>query len=199
MDGTEKIASREFSFGVYTMTVDQNDGMMFFATKGSAYGFGKPRRIPDKRISYVPFKADEHTVLIRLSDMPKELKVAAGYVFWSSWSTVDNTWSIFSCDKSSGNGLELHVSKGIPSFGRVVNFDVILQTPQDSNSNICGGGLCSHICIPTIAGYMRCVCPKGFRLGSDGWTCGNDLCKDSEPLTLINQRFYFSARMRKPR
>lgn len=170
MDGTVHRASTNFSFVVRTVAVDQDDGLLYFAGKGSSHYLGQSRPTPDNRISYCDFESNTHSRLIQLSDMPEQIKAMDSYVFWSSWSASENTWSIFSCEKKSGNGLEQHASGAIAPWGRIVHFDILSRNPQ--SSNICSGSLCSHICIPTVARYMRCACPMGFKLRSDGWNCG---------------------------
>ena len=186
MDGTG-ITTSTMSFVVHTLAVDQSDGLLYVSGEGNSYRVGDSQSnlVPDNHIGYMGFNSDAYSNLISLVDLPEQIKPTDGYVFWSSWSTSKNTWSIFRCEQRSGNGFELLESKAItPLLDRIVNFDVIIQAPH--HSNICGGGLCSHICIPTTAGYMRCACPVGFQLRSDGWTCGTLFNKVFELLRLVN-------------
>ena len=161
-----------FQRPVQTVAVDQHDSTWYVATAENLYESQQSHSHVARgaHISYCRFESNFHTLLISLSDLPQEIKVVDGYVFWSSWSPSKNTWSIFSCEKGSGNRLEQHVSTKVDPRGPTVTFDVLFQNPE--HSNICSGGLCSHICIPSIAGYIQCACPVGFRLRSDGWTCG---------------------------
>ena len=106
MDGTGYTSSKDYGFEIHAMAVDQEYGLLFLASKGNSYHLGQSHPIPNNRISHTQFKLSSHTVVVHLSDMPQELKVADDYIFWSSWSTLKNTWSIFRCEKFSGNGLE---------------------------------------------------------------------------------------------
>ena len=180
MDGTGETASITINFTVHTMTVDQSDGLLYFAGEGNSNLLGQSHPNPDNRIEYCGFEWDSSTRLIRLVDMPEQIKATDGFVFWSSWSVSTKKWSIFSCEQRSGNGFELLESRPNVPWGRIVHFDVMSKYPD--HRNICGGGICSHICIPTTAGYMRCACPEGFQVRSDGWTCGKLFNEDFEPL-----------------
>ena len=52
--------------------------------------------------------------------------------------------------------------------------DIQILSPENQpplrTENPCEGHPCSHICVLSTASYS-CLCPRGFRLGSDGKTC----------------------------
>ena len=104
---------------------------------------------------------------VRLQRKPIRIQVLGNWIFWTS--VGDN--GVTSCDKETANNLMLHT---LSDFNATQS-DLLVLIPTSSIKTYrhpCAGSLCSHLCVPTSVGYMRCFCPNGYELMSDGWTCG---------------------------
>ena len=106
---------------------------------------------------------------IRLQKGPVQFQAVGNRLFWTA---IGSKW-VRSCDKETAN-LMTH---GLGNLDESEpNFFIITSKPIRIEKNPCiPNALCSHICIPTPAGYMRCLCPDGYKLGPDGWTCGEEM------------------------
>ena len=87
---------------------------------------------------------------------------------------------ILGCDKETGDNFRMH------ELGQHdLWLDLLVQITAaqvETDRDVCIlGALCSHICIPTPSGYARCLCPTGYKLREDGWTCG----EQSQSLCLV--------------
>ena len=107
---------------------------------------------------------------------------------------------ILSCDKETGDNLKAHeLGFGLPEqYEKAGDFVIISEPPVDGTGrDACARhGLCSHMCTPTPSGYMRCLCPTGYKLLSDGWTCGKQLlCYCTFNFRLFEEKFTCLCRM----
>ena len=66
----------------------------------------------------------------------------------------------------------------VPRFNGTNIDDIQILSPDNqpalTTGNPCEGHPCSHICVLAEVSY-RCLCPRGFRLGSDGKTCKGEV------------------------
>ena len=110
---------------------------------------------------------------IQLRRQPLGIQVAGNTLFW----TTSGANRIMSCEKVTGNNLIKHQLR---DFNAKATSFLIIQPPSyyQVGKNACAtGGLCSHMCIPTPAGYMKCLCPRGCKLLPDGWNCGKTITR----------------------
>ena len=102
--------------------------------------------------------------LARLApDWVIKIAVRGNSVFWVTMGRL------YSCAKDNCDGL-----RGRKLSGARMR-DVYVDHPSSQpikRKNPCSGHLCSHICVPTSTNYMRCLCPPGQQLSSDGRNCG---------------------------
>ena len=108
---------------------------------------------------------------IQLRRQPLGIQVSRNTLFW----TTAGAKGITSCEKETGNNLMNHQ---LAEFNAQATGFLIINpvTYYEMGKNICtAGALCSHMCIPTPAGYMRCLCPRGCRLLQDKRNCGKTL------------------------
>ena len=114
------------------------------------------------------FDGNNMKLTIKLRNEPHAFQVWGNHLFW----TTVGQESVISCEKTTANNLMTH---GLSQLNlEKPNFLIVSpMTGVEERQHPCtAGGLCSHICIPTAVGYMRCICPVGYRLLPDGWTCG---------------------------
>ena len=106
---------------------------------------------------------------IRLQDAPYRISVEGGRLLW----TVIGSGTLSSCNKESGNNLMTHPLADM----KIVHTDFAVISPDpptETAKDLCvSDGICSHLCVPTLSGYMRCLCPSGYKLMSNNWTCGS--------------------------
>lgn len=108
--------------------------------------------------------------VIGLQEEPVRIHVVGDRLFWTSSSGNRVT----SCHKETLNNLMTHE---LPNLSEDRE-DLIIVSPdplsaQSGRRHPCRAGrLCSHVCAPTPAGYMRCLCPPTHNISSNGWTCG---------------------------
>ena len=113
---------------------------------------------------------------IRLKNDPHQIRVAGNRLFWmdsASWHSGSGN-TMFSCDKDTGDNLMAHELQGLDARREFVVISPASEVPSGDDPCI-PGALCSHMCVSTPAGYLRCLCPTGFQLMSDGWNCGKGL------------------------
>ena len=115
---------------------------------------------------------NNENLTVALQKRPIRIRIAGNRLFWISADDM----SVSSCHKQTADGL---TAEKLPDLDTSVT-DFLVITPnsstQETESDPCTtGALCSHICVPTPAGYMRCLCPHDYKLQSDGWNCGNYL------------------------
>ena len=112
-----------------------------------------------------------------LSHPPSRLRLAGSKLFWlDKTSFLQNV--LVSCDKRNGSNLQAHALYGAQAS--VVDFLILEPTTTTVSSGTQSeyydrcipDALCSHMCVPSATGYMRCFCPLQYELGADGWTCG---------------------------
>ena len=161
---------------VIALHVDQSSNALYFVTSTVVKGRGTP----SFQIAHAGLDGQNAQVLVRLAEEVKQLQTAGNHIFWLS----NSTQTLFSCRKTSADGLKKHEFKSGKGQG-LSQFYLIHSDTQPTKRemiNPCAGNLCSHICVPTPTGYMRCLCPAGLELLPDGWTCSPPL-KD-KPKTL---------------
>ena len=109
----------------------------------------------------------------RLGSANGRIRVAGNRVWITSFSyRYLLQRRILSCDKETGDNVKtLELGKE-----PVTDFSIPISAAQvQTGKDVCIlGSLCSHMCIPTPSGYMRCLCPTGYGLMEDGWTCGEN-------------------------
>ena len=99
------------------------------------------------------------------------LSVVGDWIYW--WVTLDSTQvRIYKCNKENANGLDLNDIHIEQKNTGADPFLFVLPSHPEKHQGPCTGQLCSDICVPSTTGYFRCLCPAGFTLMSDGWTCG---------------------------
>lgn len=109
------------------------------------------------------------TKVIRLREKPTRIHIVGDRLFW----TRTGDTFVTGCDKETGNNLKAHDwhhSSESADHLIIVSSKPLSDRPERHPCSF--SQLCSHICVPTPAGYMRCLCPPGYRLMPDGWTCG---------------------------
>ena len=133
-------------------------------------------------------------LVISLKDEPVALGFISNRLFWTN--SLKET--LGSCEKETGNNLRTHKLRNLntnsPGF-LILNPHSHMQAEKHPCTTA-AGALCSHICVPTAAGYMRCLCPFGYKLQSDGWNCGTCLLdRDSiSPILLFYMvNYWFSS------
>lgn len=174
MDGTVSeaiVTDRESGFG--SLTIDHYSDLLFWL-QWPEFNPYRPRIMssdPD---------GQKIRLLIELYQWPEQLRVDRQRICWIQ-DISNSSWKkkvAFCCDKVTAVHLTEHQIPGLQSW---VNLDEdIIQKLITQNSSIevtqllpCKDErLFSHLCVPTPANYMRCLCPTGFQLLSDGWTCG---------------------------
>ena len=133
-------------------------------------------------IARVKHPAEVYTV-ITLSKNPIRLRIAGNRMFWLTFG--ENYVS--SCDKLDASHLKTQELRDfnanvtdflvIPPSANTEDGDENEEEDEDKDTEdlpddpCTAGSLCSHICVPTPTEYMRCVCPDGYQLLPDGWTC----------------------------
>ena len=112
-----------------------------------------------------------------LNNHPSGLRIVGSRVFWLDKVTFSRS-TLTSCEGGEVMGEITHELNDAEAD--VADFLIIQPTvnssiPTEGNDNdyCIPDALCSHICIPSATGYMRCFCPMGYKLGPDGWTCGS--------------------------
>ena len=148
------------------LALDESSQLLFFVETVNLFG---RERVWD--ICYYIVEESKRKCTIRLLTRPIRIRVVGNRVFWVS--VGDRV--VKSCDKVTANNLMTH-DVGVLN-GNITDFLIISPTASKNNSRIntdicASGALCSHICVPTPAGYLRCLCPQGYTLMSDGWNCG---------------------------
>ena len=107
------------------------------------------------------------TLSIEVILEPQLLRIVGKKQFWINSDKV-----LISCDKETGNNLRTHDLLGWDQNINLIEIISESSTLPTARSPCSKGSLCSHMCVPSTTGYMRCLCPDGFRLRSDGWNCG---------------------------
>ena len=93
--------------------------------------------------------------------------VSGNRLFWAN--KYDKTLS--SCDKETGNNFVRHEMRDWDWKTEHLGIDSPTSAIPEGKYPCSKGALCSHICVSTTSGYMRCLCPDGHQLLPDGWTC----------------------------
>ena len=82
---------------------------------------------------------------------------AGNKLYWISWQDK----VLRCCEKETGNNLMSYTFEDWDS--KVQHFIIIDRDATiHVGRNPCEKALCSHICVPTPAGYMKCLCPDGY-------------------------------------
>ena len=158
---------------VHALAVDQDSGSLYWIQdQRDSHGGGKSNL---KEIVYMdPNGRNEQSVVAIQSLRVWGLSVDKDLVYW--WDTLRNNSRIrlFKCNKKSANDLSLReIEIGpLPKGHLDPPFLLPLYSHQHKPVGPCTGQLCSHICALTPSGYMRCLCPAGFSLMPNGWSCG---------------------------
>ncbi|CAG0894277.1 unnamed protein product [Darwinula stevensoni] len=118
------------------------------------------------RIEVVHMDGTNREIIVAEKQMhPYSLGVFEDTLFWSDWRMKEiQTANKFTGKKratlikdQSGHPMGVHV------------FHPVLQKPVSKNA--CWDADCAGICLPSLRGTYRCVCPEGTFLASDGKTC----------------------------
>ena len=95
------------------------------------------------------------------------LSIVGSWIYW--WEELDsNQLRLFKCNARNGNDIGFQ-DIIIEQHNRFLFLPHSLPT---KSKGPCIGQLCSHICVPSPNGYMRCLCPTGYALKPNGWSCG---------------------------
>ena len=159
---------------VYALAVDQHSASLYWAHKVyEEVVEGRPVS-PQLKI----YKSDldgkkVKRVIVADYNHLLGLSVSGDWLYW--WDTMNKSQiRLFSCNKKNANDLSLHevqvAPSGTPDVDRLHLFLLHAHPPKPKGP--CNDQLCSHICVPSPNGYMRCLCPPGFSLMSNGWSCG---------------------------
>ena len=148
------------------VTIDHSSQLLFWVERAGHFTSG---------YSYQIFHSDLNgkgmRLTISLRSMPYKLGMAGSRVLWTTMG--HNTVS--SCERGTANNLMTHELSGMnpakPDFVTVSPISYVQGDPDPCTP----GALCSHMCIPTPSGYMRCLCPHGHQLMPNNWTCGESL------------------------
>ena len=148
------------------ITVDHSSRLLFWTVREDPPGTGS-----FSGIYFSDINGQSVRLAIGLKMFPSMIQVAGNRLYWVT--TDDKV--LRSCEKVTGNNLithELHNWDGSVKRLLVISGGSDIQTGRFPCSE---EALCSHICVPTPTGYMRCFCPHGYQLLPDGWTCGEHL------------------------
>ena len=178
MDGSDLKPVLE-NLDVRALTVDQNSASVYWiATCCEANFYSEKPKIQMARIYKGDLQSDRLRGLrVMQMDYPLVLglTVADTWLYW--WDTPDLSLTqmrLFRCNKSSANHMSLHEvhieQSRTPDVDRLFLFLPHSHPPKPKGP--CTSLLCSHICAPSPTGYMRCLCPAGFSLMLNGWSCG---------------------------
>ena len=166
MDGSNcrQLETSMTGTAVIALHVDQGSNSLYWVSTTRSI-----RGSSSFQIFYATLGSQNPQVLIRLADYVKQLRTAGNRVFWLSSASRQ----LFSCRKVSADGFKRHEFRR----GEAEMVDNFYETHAGNQPTMmaypCAGNLCSHICVPTPTGYMRCLCPAGLELLSNGKTCAD--------------------------
>ena len=145
------------------ITVDRTSKLLWWRT------VGKDRRTI--QLFYSDLDGRNVRPAMKLHGTGGRIRVTGSRLWMYISSFRHRTRGILSFDKLTGDNLrvyELELADGLTDF-LILNGPTHVQKDKD----FCiSGALCSHMCVPTPSGYMRCLCPTGYRLTSNERTCG---------------------------
>lgn len=156
------------------LTFDPSSQLLFWVESRFVGGSSSETLVYDIVHGSVDGKSRSRT--IGLTHPPIQLRVAGSRLFWLHTKSFPSRGAVISCEKLNGSHLRRHKLNG--QEGNIsVDFLIIPAVSSEVDAkggdHICNpAALCSHICVPSVTGYMRCLCPWGYRLKPDGWTCG---------------------------
>ena len=188
MDGSERALIIQSKFPKL-LTVDHSSRLLFWVERLGHFSTGYSYQIRHSDLDGEGIK-----LTISLPNLPYKLALAGSRVFWTTagYSTLS------SCERDTANDFVQYKLSGMNSFKP--NFLMVSTSSgihSAGNDPCIPDALCSHMCIPSPTGYMRCLCPQGHTLMPNNWTCREWLFhhKGSLFLATLRIRWFFQNAM----